>query len=847
MATQIVEVSGDERKLLQALDRMVAKELEAERALGAMGDAGAAAGTDIERALARVARANDKDMGKFIADLGRIGPEGKAAAEALKSSFRTDGKFGQQGVDSIIASIRKIDPEAADAAEKVVKEMEEADKDSEFRETLKSLEKLGDEGRQAAAIIEAELKDAEDQAAAGMDQILAKLQELKPEAGLSADAIEAKLKAAADASQKEFDDTVTKLREMGPAGAQIADRLAAEMKAAADKSENSIDGMIAKLGELNPEAAKAANSIYREINASTNKAKGSFKDLATTAGADLKSIVASYIGIQEAISLVIDLNRKVAETNREAFGNLKKTESGDARLLQVSSSTEEFNQLRGNADELAGNFGIDREQARQLVFQGKSENFSDTLDFIGQNSQVIDVQAQAQVAGQIPGLFAASGEKLTGAEAINQTLAGAAESRLSFEEIARALPSAAEGGSLAGASSDETIATLSVLAGRFKSADTAADRIKALATKIGLDKGTDDRASLAGSGLLDAVDKIAALPEDQRTAFLGASQEVNAAYEFIQQENAKIRSRQEVIKKARQDTGTAASPTAIRREAAQNDPRLAVQLEARKAAIQKEIEQEERRAVTEGQRQKKRDLALRDAEKQGVSKTAIAAAESVAGSLELAGFEDDGSLVRAASETPLENLFRDVSFASRKGDERSTAASLAVSKLRNLRREDPNAILGQDATAEFIRGTTGDFVSPVDVTDEQRQALTQSILAEAKEARGLERSASLGVVGFVDSITGGNAGSVPFVGPASQQIAGEGRQAAADIQSRFLQSMKETLERNNQLMEQQIEAANRSAAASEATAAASATTAANTTQSEPEPINYGNIQRGRAG
>ena len=120
MATQIVEVSGDERKLLQALDRMIQKERDAERALGAMGDAGASAGAGIEDALARIARANEKDMGKFLADLGRVGPEGKAAADALKTSFRADGKFGNAGVDKIIADIRKIDPEAADAAEAVV-------------------------------------------------------------------------------------------------------------------------------------------------------------------------------------------------------------------------------------------------------------------------------------------------------------------------------------------------------------------------------------------------------------------------------------------------------------------------------------------------------------------------------------------------------------------------------------------------------------------------------------------------------------------------------------------------------------------------------------------------------
>lgn len=849
MATQVVELTGDEKKLFQAIDRLIQKEVQHERQLDAMGSSGASAGTQIEASLGRVARANERDIGRFIKDLGRIGPAGRTAADALKASFAEQDKYGFRNVDTLIEGIRRIDPEGAAAAAAVLTEMQEADRESEFRDTLRSLERLGDEGRQAAAVIEAELKDAERNAAAGMEGILAKLQELRPEADLSAEAIEAKLKAASEASQREFESTIETLRKLGPTGQQVADRLQNEMKAAGDSSEHSIDGVIAKLREINPQAATAAKSIYREIDKNNDKAKGSFKDLATSAGSELKSIVGSYIGIQAAIQTIIELNQKVIETNREAFSNLRRTESGDSRLLQVSTSQEEFQLLRSNADRLASDYGIDREVTRDLVFRGKSENFADTLDFIGKNSQVIDVQAQAQVAGQIPGLFAATGEKLTGAQAINQTLAGAAESRLSFEEIARALPSAAEGGSLAGASSDETIATLSVLASRFKSADTAADRIKALATKIGLDKGDDTRGSFAGSGLLGAVDKIAALNEDERTAFLGNSQEVNAAYEFIQQEYNKIRERQNVVRKAREDTGTRQSPTALRVEAANNDVKLRVELESRRAEIQKEIAQENRRAVVEGNRQKRRDEALRDADNQLVHDFAIAASEFYSSGLEkVAGVPDDGTLLRAVASEDIDNLFRDVSFASQRGDEKATPASLAISKLRNARRKDPEAVLGRDAVAEFIRGTTGEFVSPADVTDEQRQNLTQSILEQAKEAKGFERTASLSIVNLADAVTGGNAENVPFVGLAGRFAASAGSQSAADIQTRFLSAMKDSLDRNNRLIERQLEESRLSREANQAAAAAAEVTAAAVSAPPAPPTvapNYGDAQRGR--
>jgi hypothetical protein len=169
------------------------------------------------------------------------------------------------------------------------------------------------------------------------------------------------------------------------------------------------------------------------------------------------------------------------------------------------------------------------------------------------------------------------------------TLQAAAASRLNFEELARALPGAAEGGALAGASSEETIGALSVLAGRFKSGDTAADRLKAFTSKVGLDTDAEGRESLAGSGIVDAVTKLQAMSDEQRKDFLGESQEVNAAYVILTEEFAAIQGRIQEIEQARDATGTAQSPVALRRAIAEQDPKLKALLERNRAANRREI------------------------------------------------------------------------------------------------------------------------------------------------------------------------------------------------------------------------------------------------------------------
>ncbi|MDV6030372.1 MAG: hypothetical protein F9B45_09750 [Phycisphaera sp. RhM] len=743
-------------------------------------------------------------MGKLLKDLGRIGPEGKAASEALKSSFQNDGKFGNVGLDKIIGDIRKIDPEAADAAQAVVKEMQEADRDAEFRQTLRSLEALGDEGRQAASVIEAELLDAEQQAAAGMDQVLAKLQELRPEANLSADAIEQKMREAAEASQREFDQMVDKLREAGPAGRRVADEMEREMRAAGDKSEDSIEGIIDKIRDINPEAAKAARKIHSDIDRSAKDSEKSFSDFAKSAVGNVLAIAGAYVSVQSAIRTVIELQRKAKETDKDSFSSLKTVEEGNRRLLQVATDAEDFKALKSRSDDLASNFGLDRTQSRGLVFDARSGGFEDSLPFIARNAQVlIDAEAQSKVAAKLPKLFQKDG--LSPEQAINATLAGSQASTLSFEQLSEVAPVAAEGTALAGSNLPETLAALAVTSERFGSQFTAADRLKGFGAKVALDP------ELAGKGIIGATRALMNFTEERRKEFLGQSSELNGAYGILQETVDKIDEQRRIIESAQSATGTDESPVAKRIAAGLNDPEFKTTLEARKAEIGLEIEREQRRAIDEGGRQSELNKALRVAESTGIDKRKIAGGEIAADLATLVGVEDSAGVVDLVAGEQLTNLSAGLRTSLFGGDSRKSAAQ-AVNELRRQRRDGKDLLVSPGATAGFLSDTTGSEVAPESVTSIQQQVLTQAILAEAKEAPTTVRRSSALLSGKVGGL---------FQAPSS------------DIADRFAEGMLKALERNNELMEQQLEAAQ--------------ATADNTSQGTPEPIDYGSIQRGREG
>jgi len=551
------------------------------------------------------------------------------------------------------------------------------------------------------------------------------------------------------------------------------------------------DGIIAELRKLDPVAAAEAEKMKSKMKSVPEEAESSWRKFTKSAVAQVGSIAGAYLGVQQAIQQVIAMNRKVIETNKQVFDSLKQTEAGDKRLLQVSESAEDFTKLRDRADELATTFGLGREEARGLMFSARSEGFEDTAAFIASNRQVIDVQSQAAVAGQVPRLF--QNEGITGEQVINATLAGAQASRLDFEQIGSALPSAAEGAAMQGATAAETIGSLSVLASEFKSGDTAADRIKALATAMSLDEGNDaiGRASLAGVGLIEGVEKLMAMTEEQRRDFLGNSQEVNVAFSKFSSNLNEIKARQDLISEAMTASGTDEAPVAQARAIAEADPRLAAQQNVAIAENRLEVGREQSRATEEARRQRQLAQNLAEAEAQGASPLRIAVAETVSDTL--AGFGMGGraeDVIPAITGNKFFDLERDLSAAMTAGDEDAGPALLAARKLREERVNDPTALIPADAALELVRATTNPEAMPADITDDQRRAITAAIVESASQSRnaflaGFSEQAFIDRSGVesTDRITGA-AAPIDSNGEKLDKIAG-------------------ALEQQNRLMEQQ--------------------------------------------
>ena len=315
------------------------------------------------------------------------------------------------------------------------------------------------------------------------------------------------------------------------------------------------------------------------------------------------------------------------------------------------------------------------------------------------------------------------------------------------------------------------------------------------------------RESLSGKGLIEAVKQIQALPEDQRRDFLGDSQEVNAAYKIFTEEFDSIVERQSVIQDAMAKTGTDQSPVALRNAAAAADPRLAALKETVKSENALEIAREENRAVQEGERQTQTNRNLQGAENAGASPFRIALAENAAETLQGFGVQNAQDVIPGISGNAIANLERDLSLAQNAGDGQAAKTLLAANQLRQRRNTDKNAILSRDETAQYL-SSENNFVTPGDVSEDQQRELTRSIIEEANNARGIERSLS---TSLLRPLAG--AGSV-LAQSGLDSAAGEGTAASSRIAERML----EALEKNNAMMERQNVVLEQNAEASSKTA-----------------------------
>jgi hypothetical protein len=359
----------------------------------------------------------------------------------------------------------------------------------------------------------------------------------------------------------------------------------AQLLRAMKKAEDAQQKYNEKLRKSKEEAANAS--------AQARKTGDSFSEMGKRAEQGfnvqtLKNYVAGFATVTTAISAVTAMWVKYKAEQDAALGSLLGTANADRMLTQVAEAGQ-LSTLIAQADTLATTRGMDRNAARNLLFSAISDGFQADVGSVAAASSVIDPNEAAIVAGQTRGLF--RNDNLTANEALSMTLTGAKISRLDFGPMARALPQAAEGAAQIESTASETIATLAILAGAFKSGDTAADRIKGFASKAALDSRT------RGRGLLAAFDTVAAMTEEERAAFLGESQELNAAFTVIRNNRDTIEKTRQDIEADRQATAQGGGLLRQRITETEQTPQFQARLQIANARNRLEIAREQSAAI----------------------------------------------------------------------------------------------------------------------------------------------------------------------------------------------------------------------------------------------------------
>ena len=324
-------------------------------------------------------------------------------------------------------------------------------------------------------------------------------------------------------------------------------------------------------GRVQQKGKRAGDSIGRAVG---KNALGAVKNFAL-----------GMVSISTATQLASAAMQHFQEATRKAMDQTKALAQSRAALVQIAGGDpNRLKALNERADAAAAAAGVDRAVAREVLFSAVSEGFEqgDTFEKILLARGVIpDPTTAATVAGQVPTLFQG---QITPDQAINAVGVAAASSRLKFGQVAAALPGAAEGAAVNQGDAAETIATLSVLAGRKGGTGSeAATAISTFASKSFLDERT------RGQGILEAVETVQGMSEADRAGFLGESKELNIAFTQLSQELPKIKERLQEVNQAIAQTGTQQSFLNQGINLATTDAESAAFFEAERERIAREI------------------------------------------------------------------------------------------------------------------------------------------------------------------------------------------------------------------------------------------------------------------
>lgn len=434
--TQVVELSGDEAKLLRSLQNVIDKQLQLERKLRDTAEQGDAAGTAMEDALRKVNAEADKTLVGLMRDLKSLGPDGQAAADALKGHLVDAGKAGFKSIDTILDQIRLIDPAAAEAAQSARDSLATAAQETvdEFGETLAALRALGPEGSAAAAQIKSDMEAAAAATKGNFQELLGKLAELDPTAAESAAAIRAEMERAANDTEAQFRQVLQELSSLGPEGRKAADEIKKNLVQAGKISEKSMSDVAEKLREIDPAAADIADKVIASFGRVEQQSNPIFSSISKFAISELSGIIAAYVGISEAIQSVnsfVSEQRDLINQSREAHIALARIQQESYKNLVGISMVEQDKLLQRGVGEVA-KVGIGLGPATEAVTNAMAAGATSSEDAIAaaKAAAMLNILTPQQTAAAT-GAAVSLGQAMGGAtpqEALNLALTAAGPS-----------------------------------------------------------------------------------------------------------------------------------------------------------------------------------------------------------------------------------------------------------------------------------------------------------------------------------------------------------------------------------------------------------------------------------
>jgi hypothetical protein len=348
------------------------------------------------------------------------------------------------------------------------------------------------------------------------------------------------------------------------------------------------------LKETEKSGKQAKSSLDSIANVDLKSPASSMGELSKSVGITslhVTSLIGNLGGIQTAINLGTAAWELYRQAQQAALKSQEGLSSENRRLIQVAKDPTDLANMQKRSDLAAMRYGVGRDVSRDVLFSARSEGFEADFEKVIEASPVVDPKAAATVAGKVPALFQGQIKPI---EAINLGLRSAQESNLNFEQLATSLPTAAEGGALVGASPEELFATQAVLASRFKSADTSADRIKTFASTAGIDP------RLAGKGIIGSYEAIKAMPQEERDDYLGKNQELNAVYKILGEEMGKIKDQRSKLEKERTDFAGGGGMLRSQLNLARGDQQSQNVIAVQRARIKEEIAKENNLAKSAG-------------------------------------------------------------------------------------------------------------------------------------------------------------------------------------------------------------------------------------------------------